>query len=98
MDTIISAIKKIMNTKNITVEEIGLRPGEKLHEDMLSKTELPFTKEADDNLLAVLPQYTHKNHSYRKEYTGQELNSSLHLNRNVDDLARLILLGLKIAS
>ena len=83
---------------NFKVKEIGLRPGEKLHEDMLAETELPFTKEVSSNLLAVLPQYTHKSHSYENSYTGLEFNSSLHLSQNVDDLVGLIEFGLEIAN
>jgi len=98
MDTIVSAIKKITEKSNFKVKEIGLRPGEKLHEDMLAETELPFTKEVSSNLLAVLPQYTHKSHSYENSYTGLEFNSSLHLSQNVDDLVGLIEFGLEIAN
>lgn len=97
MGTILESIKKITNIDDLKVKIIGLRPGEKLHEDMLSKTELPFTMEVSDNLLAVLPQYTHKNHSYNIKYNGKEFNSSLHLSENTCQLMELIKSGLKIA-
>ena len=60
-----------------------MRPGEKFHEDMLCKTELPFTFQPSDKLLTVLPQYTNREHTYDKRYEGVEFNSSLHNNDNV---------------
>lgn len=97
MDTIISAVKKITNESEIKIKNIGMRPGEKLHEDMLSKTELPFTKQVSASLLAVLPQYTNKTHSHKNKYNGKEFNSSLHLNKDVDDLVNLIVRGISDA-
>ncbi len=98
MNTIIDAVKKMTGKEDIIIKNIGMRPGEKLHEDMLSKTELPFTKEINNKLLAVLPQYTNKVHSHERHYLGQEFNSSLHLNNNTDDLVSLIIRGLEDAN
>ena len=97
MDTIISAVKKITNESEIKIKNIGMRPGEKLHEDMLSRTELPFTKQVSASLLAVLPQYTNKTHSHKNKYNGKEFNSSLHLNKDIDDLVSLIVRGISDA-
>jgi len=97
MGTILDSIKKITNIDDLKVKIIGMRPGEKLHEDMLAKTELPFTMEISNNLLAVLPQYTHKKHTYSVLYAGKEFNSSLHLNEDVCQLIELIKSGLEIA-
>tara|TARA_R110002124_G_scaffold89937_9_gene229801 strand:+ start:10803 stop:11771 length:969 start_codon:yes stop_codon:yes gene_type:complete len=98
MDTIIGAVKKMTGEQEFAVKNIGMRPGEKLHEDMLSKTELPFTRQVSNKLLAVLPQYTNKSHTHNKKYIGKEFNSSLHLSENIDDLVSLILRGLENAS
>lgn len=97
MATIIEAVKKLTNSENITIKNIGMRPGEKLHEDMLAKTELPFTRQLGNKLLAVLPQYTNKQHSHSEKYDGREFNSSLHLNKNINQLIELIQSGIKIA-
>lgn len=97
METILRAVKKINNLKEVNYELIGLRPGEKLHEDMLAKTELEFAYAPSDKLLCVLPQYTHKKHSYNKKYHGKEFNSSLHTNDSVSDLVALIQDGLQDA-
>ena len=94
MKTIIEAVKRICDLDSIEYDVIGIRPGEKLHEDMLAKTELEFTYQPDDKLLTVIPQYTKKNHSYRDKYNGEEFNSSLHTNDNVDDLCDLIKRGI----
>ena len=94
MEVIIDAMKKIVN-KEVNINIIGVRPGEKLHEDMLAKTELPFTYQPDENLLTVIPQYTNKKHSYDKKYDGLEFNSSLHTKDDIDDLVELIKRGVK---
>ena len=74
----------------------GMRPGEKIHEDMLAKTELPFTYEVDEDLLVVVPQYTNKIHSYDRKYEGKEFNSLLHLDDNVENLKEIIEEGIEI--
>lgn len=98
MGNVIKAVAKIMNLDNIQYDVMGMRPGEKFHEDMLAKTELDFTYQITDKLLAVLPQYTNKNHSFKTMYEGLEFNSSLHNNDNVDDLVQLIQKGLEDAN
>jgi FlaA1/EpsC-like NDP-sugar epimerase len=95
MGTVINAIQKIMNLDNIDYHIRGMRPGEKIHEDMLAKTELDFTYEVTDKLLAVTPQYTNRTHSFKNKYKGLEFNSSLHTNDNVDNLVKLINIGLQ---
>ncbi len=89
MQTIIASLEKITG-KNISYEIMGMRPGEKIHEDMLAETELPSTYEVNDRLMVVTPQYTRKNHSYNKKYLGKHYNSSLHLCHDIDALADLI--------
>ena len=97
MKTVIEAIKKISELKSIDYDIVGMRPGEKFHEDMLCKTELEFTMQPSEKLLCVLPQYTHKKHNYERKYEGLEFNSSLHTNDNVSDLIDVIQRGLKDA-
>ena len=97
MGNVIEAIKKISKLDSIEYDVVGMRPGEKFHEDMLCKTELEFTMQPSDKLLCVLPQYTHKKHKYDKKYDGVEFNSSLHNNDDVNDLVELIQSGLKDA-
>ena len=97
MGNVIEAIKRISELDSIEYDMVGMRPGEKFHEDMLCKTELEFTMQPSDKLLCVLPQYTHKKHKYDKKYDGVEFNSSLNNNDNVDDLVHLIQSGLKDA-
>ena len=91
---VIESIKRICELDSIEYDVTGMRPGEKLHEDMLCKTELGFTMQPSDKLLSVLPQYTNKEHKYDKRYDGLEFNSSLHNNDNVEDLVELIKRGL----
>ena len=66
METIIQALSSKVN-KEIKYNVIGMRPGEKFHEDMIAKTELPFTYESEfldgfttehcNRLLCVIPQF-----------------------------------------
>ena len=99
MGNVIKAVENIMELPfEINPEIMGMRPGEKFHEDMLAKTELDFTYEVSDKLLTVLPQYTNKKHTHNKKYEGLEFNSSLHNNDNVDDLVKIIKKGLEDAN
>ena len=94
LPTCVSALEKYSNLKAKT-EEIGLRPGEKLHEDMLAKTELPFTYMVDDiNLLQVRPQYTKKLYQDFKKYNGPEFNSQLWVKNDSNVILELIKKGL----
>ena len=96
LKTVLEAVKSITNKTDASVTVFGMRPGEKIHEDMLAKTELPFTYEANQELLVVIPQYTSKSHTYDKKYDGLEYNSSLHLDNEVENLKLKIEEGLRI--
>lgn len=90
----ISALEKILGEKAKT-RISGLRPGEKLHEDMLSITELPFTyKVPDVDLLQVRPQYTKKTYQDFDKYTGPHFNSELWIQNEIEPLISLIKTGL----
>jgi UDP-N-acetylglucosamine 4,6-dehydratase len=95
MRTIIAAVENLHGS-TVNYDLIGLRPGEKLHEDMLAATELPFTYEVPNyNLLCVRPQYS--NRVTRKDwrrYEGREFNSELHVSDDVTKLVSLILRGM----
>lgn len=87
---------ELLSGKEADTKIIGLRAGEKLHEDMLAKTELDFTFEVpDQNLLQIRPQYTKKKYQDWSKYTGREFNSSLWVEDNIEDLSKLIAEGLK---
>lgn len=106
MDTVIKALSKKVG-KEVKYEVVGMRPGEKFHEDMIAKTELPFTYHSSflpgfttdhcNKLLCVLPQYTAKVYDLEK-YTGPEFNSEIFLNHDVDYLLNLINRGLENAN
>lgn len=96
MNTILKSVEEILGNK-FNYQLIGLRPGEKLHEDMLAETELPFTYKVDNvNLLCVRPQYTNRKHNNKwKKYNGPHFNSSLHVSKDKDSLVSLINRGTK---
>lgn len=96
MNMIIKAVESIHGSE-VKYDIIGLRPGEKLHEDMLAETELPYTYKVDGiNLLCVRPQYTNRKHNnVWKKYVGPHFNSSLHVSSDVQNLTSLIFRGSK---
>jgi FlaA1/EpsC-like NDP-sugar epimerase len=95
--TLPSCIKALESMLDIQIKTrvTGLRPGEKLHEDMLSKTELPYTYEVPNvNLLQIRPQYTKKTYQKWNKYKGPEFNSSLWVTDDIQELKTLIQNGL----
>ncbi len=94
LPTCIKALGKMLN-KEPKTELMGLRPGEKLHEDMLAVTELPFTYQVPEiNLLQIRPQYTNKQYQTFEKYDGPEFNSSLWVKEDTNELIKLIEKGL----
>ncbi len=91
----IEALEKIIGKKSNT-EIVGLRPGEKLHEDMLAETELPFTYQVPNiNLLQIRPQYTNRIYRDWEKYMGPHFNSELWVKKDIKELKVLIEKGLK---
>lgn len=96
LPTCIQALEKLTGKQALT-NVIGLRPGEKLHEDMLAETELPFTYQVEHiNLLQIRPQYTNRSHQdYFEKYEGPHFNSALWVKNDIDGVVELINRGLK---
>lgn len=89
---------EMITGKTAEFNVVGLRPGEKLHEDMLAETELDFTWEhKNTNLLQIRPQLSWRKYPHRhfKKYDGPHFNSALWVSRDVDDLVTLIQRGLE---
>ena len=95
LPTCIKALEKITNKQAVTTVT-GLRPGEKLHEDMLAETELPFTYQVPNiNLLQIRPQYTNKTYQDWEKYNGPHFNSELWVKDDINELVTLINKGLE---
>jgi UDP-N-acetylglucosamine 4,6-dehydratase/5-epimerase len=95
LPTCIKALGEMLN-KEPKTEDMGLRPGEKLHEDMLAKTELDFTYQVPNiNLLQIRPQYTNKKYQDFEKYKGPHFNSELWVKEDTSELIELIKKGLK---
>ena len=98
MESVLQAIQKLTGSGSINSKVIGMRPGEKFHEDMLGSLELPFSYVVPEvNLIQVRPQYTKKVYQDFSPYRGEVLNSALHLEGDVGKLAALIQRGLSDA-
>lgn len=96
LPTCIKALELLCGKKART-KIVGLRAGEKLHEDMLAKTELDFTFQVpDQNLLQIRPQYNKNNYQDWEKYNGPEFNSSLWVKEDVEQLSCLIRSGIDL--
>ncbi|MFA5095617.1 MAG: polysaccharide biosynthesis protein [Candidatus Paceibacterota bacterium] len=74
-------IKEVANQK-IPIKEIGVRPGEKIHECLIGKNEAPSTYQYDKNYYVILPQvkidglekkYKHLKKVPFKEYSSNDI-------------------------
>lgn len=96
LPSLIDAVGVIAGKTPITTIS-GLRPGEKLHEDMLEKTELPRTyKVPGINLLQVRPcNIDNDEYQEFEKYNGPHFNSELWVKSDKESLVKLIEEGLK---
>ena len=96
LPSLIEAVSTIADKEAKTTIS-GLRPGEKLHEDMLEKTELPRTyKVPGINLLQVRPcNVNNNNYQDFSKYDGPHFNSELWVKDDKESLVKLIEKGLK---
>jgi UDP-glucose 4-epimerase len=95
LPTCIKALETI-TSKSAVTKVVGLRPGEKLHEDMLAETELDYTYEVPGiNLLQIRPQYSQRKYKEFSKYLGPHFNSELWVKEDLDDVVQLIQKGLE---
>lgn len=89
LPTCIKALSKILN-KEAKTKIVGLRPGEKLHEDMLAESELPFSYKVDgSDLIQIRPQISSKQYQDFQKYKGPHFNSKLWVSKDLDLLTSL---------
>lgn len=68
---------------NSQIVEIGIRPGEKLHEEMISKEDMRRTKKISNSRLVVLPVVTEWDYN---EPSGEEMHSVSAYSSDSNDL------------
>jgi len=61
LTTIANTMVKLFGNKDTKIKTIGIRPGEKRHEVLVSKNEAPFTRVFSDDYYLILPQLYDKN-------------------------------------
>lgn len=103
---VVRALEVITGISNVKTRIIGLRPGEKLHEDMMAETEMDRVVVVKRGfgkypLYKILPQYS-KGTEYQEllsddivRYFGERLNSALCLDHLLDNLVDKIREGIK---
>jgi FlaA1/EpsC-like NDP-sugar epimerase len=64
-DLALAALDVFNNGKDVTIEVVGRRPGEKLHEELLSEHELDTTFETEE-MYIILPDAS----SFKSNYEG----------------------------
>ena len=104
MDTVLKATGNLLGSE-LDHFEVGMRPGEKFHEDMVAALELSHTYWSEmleglqtphcNRLLKILPQYSNRFRTLGKKYKGPEINSQNWLNSDVGYLTGLIKSGLE---
>jgi len=92
LETVKLALEKIIG-KSITTKIIGLRPGEKLTEDMLSELEVLNTYQVTHTLVAISKTVVHSKVKYK--YNQGPIRTSCRLSHNIDYLAKMIQRGLQ---
>lgn len=65
------------------IVEIGIRPGEKLHEEMISKEDMRRTKKISNSRLVILPVVTEWDF---KEPSGEEMHLESAYSSDSNDL------------
>jgi UDP-N-acetylglucosamine 4,6-dehydratase len=90
MNTLTNVMIKLFGNENSKINEIGIRPGEKIHELLVSRNESYRTKVYDDKYYVILPTYHNDElegvYNEYKNMPEEEFNST---NTHVMDEAEL---------
>jgi hypothetical protein len=96
---VLNGLAELVGVTDFEVQHIGVRPGEKLHEDMLAITELPdsysFSFPSGDSAVCVIASQS----GYRlpDRYFGPPMSTCNDINRDNEAIKRLIARGLSEA-
>ncbi|MDD9269947.1 polysaccharide biosynthesis protein [Paenibacillus sp. GCM10023248] len=82
-----------LSTKRLAIREVGIRPGEKLHEVLISEHEAPYTFQYSDKYFVILPSnadpdlYNHYSHLPKTMITEYASNDLL---MNADEIREML--------
>lgn len=65
MDVLMKTMIKMFGNKDTKIKIIGRRPGEKMHEVLISNNEMPFMRDLSNGYFVILPQFAGMLHQKR---------------------------------
>ncbi|MBA2938490.1 polysaccharide biosynthesis protein [Paenibacillus sp. CGMCC 1.16610] len=78
-----------LSDQPLSVKDVGIRPGEKLHEVLISSHEIPFTYQYNEKYFVILPAnatpslYDHYSHLPKTTFTQYASNDSLMTSQEI---------------
>lgn len=88
VDTIAHAMIKLFGNEKTKIKRIGKRQGEKMHEVLVSKNEIPFTEASNDDFYIIHPSY--KNYPMKRIARLPEFSSQNTKRLDEDELLTML--------
>ncbi len=88
VETIADAMIQLFGNKKTKIKLIGVRQGEKIHEILVSRNEIPYTEDTSDNYFTIHPLFSEITVS--KPLKVQEFTSQTTKQLNTQDLVALL--------
>ncbi len=92
---LIYVLGRSLKRDNFPIKEIGIRPGEKLHEVLISHSESPNTYQFDDQYFVILPShqsdilFNHYKHLNKVSFSYFRSDNYLMTNKEIEQLLKI---------